>query len=483
MKRIFLAAAVVAAGGTAQAADLAVKAPAYVKAPVAQVYDWTGFYIGINAGTGLDRSYTGMVLDSGKGRLDGADMRLGGLGATGGAQVGYNWQAGLMPGLGNLVLGAEADIQGSGAGDTSTCAFCTTTATGIGFAQRLDWFGTLRARAGIATGPVLSYLTGGLAYGDVKTTLTPYGGSSISFGGTRTGWVAGSGVEAALGGNWTGKIEYLYLDFGGDGTDLAFLHFPPGTVSTEIREHVFRAGLNYRLGTNGTVMPAPVANWAGLYLGGNFGGATAMNHGSVTNNLTTPATLDEVFNIGPSGYVGGGQIGYNWQSAAWVFGVEADFQGSTQRDDKVCMLLCGNFIGIGAFDQKMQWFGTARARAGYSVGSTLFYVTGGLAYGEISTRFSGQFYGGAFDQTVNDIRTGYAVGGGIEAPFTLFGVFGPHWTAKTEYLFVDLGRISNAVTLTTLSPSPTLTYAARVQEQMLRAGLNYHFNDPVVARY
>ena len=78
---------------------------------------------------------------------------------------------------------------------------------------------------------------------------------------------------------------------------------------------------------------------------------------------------------------GGVQGGYNWQAANWVFGVEADIQGSTMRDDKACIFNC-NAVTFAQFDQRLPWLGTLRGRIGYAAGSNLFYATAGQAYGE-----------------------------------------------------------------------------------------------------
>jgi outer membrane immunogenic protein len=135
-----------------------------------------------------------------------------------------------------------------------------------------------------------------------------------------------------------------------------------------------------------------------------------------------------------------------------------------------------------SYDQKLQWFGTVRGRLGYSLGSTLFYGTGGLAYGDVKTRIQ-QFDAGVgpqvFDQTFSKTKTGYAVGAGIESPFEFMGMFGKNWTSKTEYLYVDLGRTTDSYTVNGV----TNTFSTRVQEHIFRTGLNYHFNSPVVAKY
>ena len=223
MKRILAGVALVGTAVSAQAADLAVKAP-YLKAPIVAVYDWTGFYIGVNAGVGLGRDLTTHNITP----AAFATTYLQPQGAVGGGQIGYNWQTNSF--LGPFVLGVEADIQGTGMTDGRT----TLIGNARAYNQKLDWFGTARGRIGLAKGPVLSYFTGGFAYGNVKTSVTEGGVVSDSLNRTQTGWTIGSGVEAALGGNWTGKIEYLYVNLGNK-NDLFFpapSRFAPRSVRT-----------------------------------------------------------------------------------------------------------------------------------------------------------------------------------------------------------------------------------------------------------
>jgi outer membrane immunogenic protein len=476
MKKILIAVALAGTTVGAQAADLPTK---YTKAPpyMAPVYNWSGFYMGVNAGVGFGRSATSTNLSP----ADPTSLptsRLGGLGGMGGAQIGYNWQYGNFLGLGNIVLGVETDIQGGGLEDSRTCTFVCVTPNGIAYDQKLDWLGTVRGRIGLATGSVLTYFTGGFAYGGVNTQITQFGTPTPTVNGfseTRTGWTIGSGIEAALGGNWTGKIEYLYVDLGTQ-TGGNLLAPVPYAFSSEIREQIFRVGLNYRIGPNGAYAPEPVAHWSGFYLGGNGGGATALNR----SNLFTTAVggNNERFNVSPDGYIGGAQIGYNWQAANWVFGIETDIQGSSQRDSKVCQFSCSaSFPAIAIVDQKMDWFGTVRGRLGYSVGSSLFYATGGLAYGDVKTHIFGNTGLANIDSNISHTKTGYAVGGGLESPFDLFGWFGKNWTTKTEYLYVDLGRTTDAIGTTGLN------FSTRAQEHVFRSGLNYYFGGPVVAKY
>jgi len=449
MKRILLAsAALLGTAVSAQAADLAVKAP-YYKAPLVSVYNWTGFYIGVNAGVGIGRdrvthSYTG---DS---------LYLTPQGGFGGGQIGYNWQGDSL--LGPIVYGLEADIQGSGltGGGANVVGPLQTV-----YGQKSDWFGTVRGRVGLATGPVLSYFTGGFAYGNVKTTITEGAVTTFSDSRMATGWTIGSGVEAALGGNWTGKIEYLYLNLGNRSDAFAT---PTQLTNTELRENLFRVGLNYRIGGNSAYTPVAAANWTGWYLGGNIGSGTGRDRTTLTGLTPVP----EQFNLAPDGINGGAQIGYNWQASNWVYGLEADIQASSQRDNKTAVAL-----GLVSYDQKLPWFGTVRGRLGYSVGSTLFYATGGYAYGGVKTKINAL---GVEVANASTTKSGWTAGAGIETPFKLLGLFGPNWTSKTEYLYVDLGSASTTIL-------PGVVSESKVTEHIFRTGLNYHFNSPVVAKY
>jgi outer membrane immunogenic protein len=453
MKRILLAsAALIGTAVSAQAADMAVKAP-YYKAPIVAVYNWTGFYVGVNAGVGIGRDRTTHSLNNDS--LYGSPQ-----GGFGGGQIGYNWQADSL--LGPIVYGVEADIQGAGLTGGGAAVAPVIGGLATTYSQKSDWFGTVRGRIGLAQGPILSYFTGGFAYGNIKTNITEGAATAFSNNRTATGWTIGSGVEAALGGNWTGKIEYLYLNLG-NRADAFAAPFAPQFTNTELRENLFRVGLNYRIGGNSVYTPVAARNWNGWYLGGNFGSGTGRDR----TTLVGPG-LNEAFSLNPDGYNGGGQIGYNWQSTNWVYGLETDIQASSQRDNKTVVN-----AGTVGYDAKLPWFGTVRGRVGYSVGSTLFYATGGFAYGGVKTKI---FNNGAQVADLSTTKTGWTAGGGIETPFKLLGLFGPQWTTKTEYLYVDLGRTTDAVT-------PTVTNTSRVSEHIFRTGLNYNFNAPVVAKY
>lgn len=215
----------------ASAADLPRRTAAAPVPYVAPVYNWTGFYAGVNLGWGWgEGDGTIGIAGIGTGPVSGD-----GDGVFGGVQVGYNWQNGAF------VFGVEADIQISGgSGDvTGSPGAATLTAD-----ADTPWFGTIRARLGYAHDRWLWYVTGGGAYGKSELSGTvsgPFGGS-FSTSETYWAWTVGAGFETALWDRWTAKLEYLYI---GSPSDVPV---PPGTtfIDGDAHTHVVRAGLNYR---------------------------------------------------------------------------------------------------------------------------------------------------------------------------------------------------------------------------------------------
>jgi outer membrane immunogenic protein len=170
--------------------------------------------------------------------------------------------------------------------------------------------------------------------------------------------------------------------------------------------------------------PLNMYSWAGPYLGGNIG----WNWGSVDNNPTQP-----------SGFAGGAQAGYNFQSGPWVFGIEGDIQGTGASDT------------FAPWKFSNPWFGTVRGRAGYALNNVLFYGTAGLAFGELT----GQTFGLSESHT----NAGWTIGLGAEVGLTR------NWSAKVEYLYVDLNDSNFVIT----------GNQNGYHFGTLRAGVNYHF--------
>jgi outer membrane immunogenic protein len=225
MKRVVLAGigalAVVTMMGPANAADIARRQAMPTKAPIymAPAYNWTGFYIGINGGGVWGKSDWSNAFGT-------ADAKTSG-GLAGGT-IGYNYQ------IGQAVLGVEGDMDWSNIKGNTITGICT----GGTCETKNSWLSTARGRLGYAYDRWLPFVTGGAAFGDIKAT--PVGlGSETS---TRTGWTAGGGLEAAINGPWTVKVEYLYVDLGKADCNTAC-----GTpTDVDFKAHVVRAGLNYR---------------------------------------------------------------------------------------------------------------------------------------------------------------------------------------------------------------------------------------------
>jgi outer membrane immunogenic protein len=254
-------------------------------------------------------------------------------------------------------------------------------------------------------------------------------------------------------------------------------------------------------------MPVPVYNWTGFYIGGNVGGIWNDTRDDVyptgcflTNPIcgggpvNNPLRSDSV-RLNGSGFTGGGQAGYNWQSGRFVGGIEADINFSGINDGSfinrpVLPPLVGNYIH--AETDKLQWFGTVRGRAGFTVTPAfLVYATGGLAFGEVKSASTTAFLltPDTYAGTLDDTRVGWTVGGGGE------WMIAPNWSIKAEYLYVDLGKSSytqNCLNLTICGtgaggviPAPGATYGTDLHNRynVARVGLNYHFGGPVVAKY
>lgn len=224
------AGALAMASSQASAADLAqpsYKAPSQVYAPYTPAFNWTGFYIGGNAGWAWSKGDGTITLGGAPGTFSGD-----GNGFLGGVQAGYNWQ------VDNWVFGVEADFQGGGGhGDVSGTAGATT----FDGRSKTPWFATARGRIGYAFGRSLIYATGGAVYGrsTLDGTLTP--GGAFSSSANFWTWTVGAGYEAMLWDRWSAKVEYLYA---GTPSDVPT---PPGTsqIDGDAHTHVLRVGLNY----------------------------------------------------------------------------------------------------------------------------------------------------------------------------------------------------------------------------------------------
>jgi outer membrane immunogenic protein len=266
------------------------------------------------------------------------------------------------------------------------------------------------------------------------------------------------------------------------------------------------ADLTPRLYTKAAPLAA-VYNWTGFYIGGNAG--YSWGRASTDGDLTGTQNVSVFRTAGPTlvssvnsvlaaaplsgranvdGFVGGGQIGYNWQAGQFLYGLEADIQGSNERGSADICAAPGCPPALATTNHKLEWFGTVRGRVGVlPMDRLLLYVTGGLAYGEVSSNVTAQ------PVTWSATKAGWTVGAGGEYALD------NNWTVKLEYLYMDLGNVGNSsgsgttvtnalntpqtafntVTTTTFTGSGGTSFT----DHILRAGINYRFGGPVVARY
>jgi outer membrane immunogenic protein len=233
--------------------------------PVVPLFTWTGFYIGVNAGVvWSDSNNDAIFVPPGTFGPGTGNFFVTGVGGnndatfTGGGQIGYNYQAGAW------VFGIEADLQWADMNNNNnfnTGFVAVGLPAGFVFANfnnGIEWWGTVRGRLGYAWDRTLIYATGGFAYGGGGGNNF-CGGIAFGCGGddTRTGWTVGGGLEYAFTNNWTVKIEGLYVNLDGGGSNNGLLGFvngapvflPPGFVTNAVDEQTFgvvRVGLNYK---------------------------------------------------------------------------------------------------------------------------------------------------------------------------------------------------------------------------------------------
>jgi len=202
--------------------------------------------------------------------------------------------------------------------------------------------------------------------------------------------------------------------------------------------------------------PVPVYNWSGFYVGVNAGIGWA-NSGNVT--VSDPKLGAQSIGVDSrDGFIGGGQLGYNIQYGAFVWGVETDIQYAN----------IGSSINWGPYGRlgvssggSGEYFGTLRGRVGYAIDRTLLYLTGGLAYGGLN---SSPFGGNATS------NVGYALGGGVEYAFT------EHWTAKVEALYINLSSGGNrTIAVTNGGVVYPISANSGNGGGLVRVGLNYKF--------
>ena len=228
----------------------------------------------------------------------------------------------------------------------------------------------------------------------------------------------------------------------------------------------------------------PPLSWTGFYFGVNGGytwtSSNAINQSyadTLPGGFATNAALGNVpiqAFVGSSGFIGGGQVGFNWQfDNRFVIGLEADIDGLTGGAKTA------NVYGPTAattLSRSLAELGTVRARLGFAATPVLLvYATGGLAYGEATLNGSYYGYWGSAPDNESQTLYGYAVGGGAE------WLFLPKWSLKAEYLYYDLGSLTTSGTeflykSKGVAAISTAQSSSRFNGNIVRVGVNYHVN-------
>jgi high affinity Mn2+ porin len=271
--------------GPARAADLPLKAPV-LKA----VYDWSGFYVGGHVGYGSG----GFGPGTNPLPAQGVFVPDSVTGLTGGFQIGYNKQF-----SNHLVLGVEADAT---FGSPLDAPVLTPAPFNTGF----DYVATLRGRAGYAFGTWMPYVTGGFAWGHDHINLNNGGSIVSSAGQNQYGWTAGAGVEVAVSGNWSARVEYDYIDLTRRMYDLSGFGLPGVNVGPSI--NLVTLGLNYRFGD----MPAAAGERTALPE------STDWNAHAQTTFLPTAYASFRSPYAGTNSLPGSGQAQQTWTTTAFL---------------------------------------------------------------------------------------------------------------------------------------------------------------------
>lgn len=253
----------------------------------------------------------------------------------------------------------------------------------------------------------------------------------------------------------------------------------------------FAADLAARPYTKAPPPAVAVYTWTGFYIGinGGYGWNDSQDVGVTGSNvivISQPGTIPfAVPGLKPEGGLIGGTVGYNWQFGRGVAGIEADFDWADISDSRSVDLPTGAPLVRTSASQKIDFFGTVRGRLGGLVtDQLLLFATGGLAYASVKTDASvNEFFnqpvlGRQFIAGADEIRYGWTVGAGAEWKFA------PNWSLKGEYLYYDLGNYtirgnqSNPVDGISFA-----TYSFNTRGSIARAGINYQFGGPIVAKY
>jgi outer membrane immunogenic protein len=215
---------------------------------------------------------------------------------------------------------------------------------------------------------------------------------------------------------------------------------------------------------------APAYNWTGCYIGGSAGGTwgnaaidSAFDPGFPANHLHTD----------PNGFIGGGQIGCDYQNPSnWLIGLQGEFNLTSAHSNQTVYPPFP--YRSETFDERMDWFASATARLGYVSGPWLFYGKGGAAWVRDNLNDSSELESSSFNFNGNTARSGWTVGAGFEYAIA------PNWSTSFEYGYYNFGTKSvtlSGLTFSAMGFAPGSESIPLNQNfSVIKAGLNYRFS-------
>ncbi len=360
-----------------------------VQEPVAEGYNWSGFYAGVGVGVGgvVHGLSTPLVPDL-------SFNGIGGEGFYGQVTVGYDHMLSER-----FLLGAFADGRFGNIGTSLRVPL-----VGLDASINATYGFDVGLRAGyLVTPTTLAYVLGGYSWQKFKLDANPF---PFTYEWSDGGYMVGAGVEAAIAGNWTLRGEYRYSRYAAHDI-VEGLGGPSGILDVTPSTHTFLVGLNYRPGSRnggGASFAAPAYGWSGLYVGGAFG-AGAASHELASNLIPGGITFN---GIGAEGMFGELSVGYDHDFGNWVGGVLVDgrYSGITTSLDLGALLpVTANVDADYGFD--------VLARVGFKLDeATLAYALGGYSWQHFDVNYSTPGPSGSLYDWGSH---GFSVGGGLEA--------------------------------------------------------------------
>ncbi len=405
--------------------------------PAAAAGQWEGYYVGVSAGWGEDRSRYEDFDDD----WYGSTMKFRPDGAVYGVQGGHNWQDK------NFAWGIELDFSGTSIDKTDLYANQDVVP------NEVNWLATLRPRAGFALGDTFIYHTLGVAAGDFDRSWTELDDliddTWPDLGDMKWGLAGGFGVERAVGGNWSVRAEAQALRFFQDRSPLNLDGY-----AFDIDDTVFelKAGVNYAFGAqgrSGQYVQGQPFDFSGPFAGLSLGGHMA------TVQLTDVDSEDfgSTYDLLSNSMTGGIQGGFNRQTNGLVYGVEGSFNFFGGDD-------ATNVQGSEPFNTSaFNWGGNVKFKAGAAADNTLMYLLAGYAIADydLLRESDGDFW------DISGTHSGFVVGTGLEQALT------PVLTGRVEATYSAFGGDTDS------SPTNTDRFRGAAQDVAVTAGVNYYF--------